>query len=181
MIKLLFSLFCFSSLGADLAEQSTIEIRGALFLPASGTFERKYGDAGSSIELEINNPYLANWYCYPLATFVNFNWLYKKNGSHTSFHNLGLSIGIKRVYCMPADASAYFGLGFLVSGAYGERKCKSGPGFSPGVVFKSGYNIPLSRFIFVDVFADYYLQPWVSKLHVGLWGGRLGVGLGTCF
>lgn len=166
-------------------ESTTFEARVSAFVPVSHRFRGIYGNVMPSYGAEVNTFFNGG-----RALWLNFDWLSKSGssigcgGNDTKVKFAVLSLGYKKMIPLPF-AQFYWGLGGVLSeinvknrrDAFREKVSR----FSPGLVLKSGFYIPIQRTYFANFFADYYVQPGVFKTSVDVGGLRAGVGAGVQF
>ena len=187
LLKAFFALcvFMISSVTAS----STVEIRGAAFVPVSSKFRDAYQDVGPNYQVEVASQIDC---CWPVELWTNFDW-YSKTRKHECYKTRvqipTVSSGLKYMFqtlCFCPDLKFYAGLGISFSRVYlkNESCCTENDKtskFSVGGVFKSGVYYEFCENFFLDVFADYFYQPVCFHKHVDVGGLKVGAGIGIRF
>jgi hypothetical protein len=168
-----------------------VEVRGAYFNFACNTAKRIYGTGAPDIEFEVS--YILKDYFVP---FVNIGYVWKNGYSENLHHATELKMGTASVgskfiiHKKPKKIDIYLGVG--LTAAYLHLKNDSDyvehitTKWSPGFVSKLGSYIYLPNDYFLDLFFDYYYQPFKTiqpledkRENVG--GFRSGLGVGKSF
>lgn len=180
MNKLLALLFLLASF--TLEANSTLEVRGAAFIPTEQRFRDIYGTALPSIQVEGS---FAVWRCFYLFANLDdvFGTGHVRDCGKTDINLLSFSLGPKVVYCLNTYLDIYFGIGPVVTWGYVKNFCndiRSEYNVSGGGIAKVGVNIYVYQNFFLDVFADYqYQHAFRNNVFIG--GLRTGLGLGYSF
>lgn len=184
--RALFILFWVANVHPIFADyQSSVEIRGAAFIPASQRFRNIYGDVGPSYQIEASTKL-----CNCLDGWANIDW-FTKNGKSigckqsTRINIANLSFGIKYPFCICEKYTAYFGAGPSLGGVWlkNDSLCtsKHPSKWAFGVVLKSGINYSITQCIYLNVFVDYLFQPVHFDSNVDIGGLKTGLGIGMRF
>lgn len=183
----LFLLIPFSSyLQAD--NETLVELRAAAFYHVDERFRRIYGRVSPNVQLEASTK---TGYCIDLWFNMDYFSEFDKPRNHcgrTTIDLLTVSFGPKWVYPLDNCVDFYFGIGPSFAKAWLENRfsCRGVKEqykkFGYGGVAKSGLYIYICPGIVMDIFADYFYQPFHFNGNlVKLGGFKTGVGLGKQF
>lgn len=168
------------------------EVRVAYFYPTSHAFREIYKGGRTDYQIEI-----AKQICNNFSVWTSIDFLSKKGYSDplrdgTHVHLTPLSLGVKYLYPISSCISVYAGLG----GCYTWFRVKNDSPFvrrhvnkeAFGLVVKTGIRYDIACNVFLDLFTDYFYQPFHfhghhgnKGRHVDVGGFKFGAGLGYAF
>jgi hypothetical protein len=166
------------------------ELRSAAFLPMGGKFKEVYGTWGPSIQVEQSRSFQGVKY---FELWGNAEWIFMDGGpghscGTSSIDLLNLSVGVKAIgplyrkrLFVYAGVGPVLGIVFITNRYHcsdtQEIKASS-TNVGGGAILKTGCQIFMTPYVFLDLFTDYtYLPVHVSSFEdVG--GFKFGGGLG---
>lgn len=163
--------------------KKTFTCRAASFFPRERLFRQIYGKPLADYQIEFSRSIGSG-----VDLWLNLDFFHRHgsiaNYGTTTFSLLSLSFGPKCVFCLSEKLQWYYGVGAQVSRSRIINKLcctNKQKKFVYGAVFKSGFNISLGTYLFLDIFVDYVYQPAFRHHSIDIGGFKVGLGLGTLF
>lgn len=167
-----------------LAEEGTLEIRSAAFIPSSQRFSKVYGDVGVAFGIEASQRF-----CDSYRGWIDLDFFPKSKSdgkcckSRINIYNA--SCGINYIIPISCSVQAYIGIGPSFSRVniknhtcYRKEHISR---FVVGGIIKSGVCFNFYDPFYINVFVDYLYLPVHFHRTVDLGGTKVGAGLGIRF
>jgi hypothetical protein len=174
------------TISAEQERCSTIKGRVAALIPQAKLFREIYGNAGGVVELEVATPVAEH-----VELWANIDGFFKRGRSvglcsPTRIGMTHITFGGKFPYEVNDCITVYAGAGLSLGKIWLRNRSpfcwENISKYSVGGVIKSGVDYFVTERVFVDLFADYLVQPTNFKQRrINTGGLKLGVGVGGTF
>ena len=173
------------------------QVRGAYFYPSSDLFRKVFPVGGAEFQIELDKDLGFNFLGCGFEAWANFDWFSKNGhtdplGDRTHIRLLPLNIGIKYIHDLTPCLHFYGGFGVCYTWLRIENDSILLPRVIEkqnwGGVSKGGVQYDITCNTFIDLFMDYFYQPFsfpdfntADGTSRNLGGYKVGAGLGVRF